>query len=154
VIGDAVRNIADMTAPQARARGIVLSVENAPAIVARADGERLGQILLNLLGNAVKFTPSGGQIQIRSRATETDVLVEVADNGLGVPESKREEIFQRFVRLGDSIAPGTGLGLSISRDLARAMDGDIVVSANDNGGSRFVVRLPRSTRFAGEAREG
>ncbi len=154
VLEDVVRSVSDMIAPQAQACGIALSVERPPAIVVRADGERLGQILLNLLGNAVKFTPSGGRIQILSRATATDALVEVADTGLGVPDDKREEIFQPFVRLGDSIVPGTGLGLAISRDLARAMGGDIVVDANDDCGSRFVLRLPRSTRFAGEVREG
>jgi signal transduction histidine kinase len=154
VLGDVVRSVSDMLAPQARARGIVLSVEGTPAIIARADGERLGQILLNLLGNAVKFTPSGGRIQILSRATETDALVEVADTGLGVPDDKREEIFQPFVRLGDSIAPGTGLGLAISRDLARAMGGDIVMGASGDCGSRFVLRLPRSTRIACEVRQG
>jgi signal transduction histidine kinase len=154
VLGDVVRSVSDMLAPQARARGIVLSVEGTPAIIARADGERLGQILLNLLGNAVKFTPSGGRIQILSRATETDALVEVADTGLGVPDDKREEIFQPFVRLGDSIAPGTGLGLAISRDLSRAMGGDIVMGASGDCGSRFVLRLPRSTRIACEVRQG
>jgi signal transduction histidine kinase len=154
VLSDAIRNVAGMVGPQALARSIMLSVEDCPAIVARADVERLGQILLNLLGNAVKFTPSGGRIQILSRATETDALVEVADTGLGVPDDKREEIFQPFVRLGDSIAPGTGLGLAISRDLARAMGGDIVMGASGDCGSRFVLRLPRSTRIACEVRQG
>jgi PAS domain S-box-containing protein len=154
VLSDAIRNVAGMVGPQALARSIMLSVEDCPAIVARADVERLGQILLNLLGNAVKFTPPGGRIQIRSRATETDAFVEVDDTGPGIPEERREEVFHPFVRLFDSAVPGTGLGLTISRDLARAMDGDIVVSANDDGGSRFVLRLPRSTRFASKSPQG
>jgi len=110
----------------------------------------LSQILLNLVGNAIKFTPPGGRIAISSRATTTDAIVEIADTGLGIPEEKREEIFKPFSRLRTSTAPGTGLGLAISRDLARAMRGDITVTNADEGGSRFVLRLPRSTRFAVE----
>ena len=151
VLGDALRAVAAMAAPQAASRNVTLAVEHASAsILARADSERLSQILLNLVGNAIKFTPPGGRIAISSRATTTDAIVEIADTGLGIPEEKREEIFKPFSRLRTSTAPGTGLGLAISRDLARAMRGDITVANADEGGSRFVLRLPRSTRFAVE----
>jgi signal transduction histidine kinase len=151
VLGDALRAVAAMAAPQAASRNVTLAVEHASAsILARADSERLSQILLNLVGNAIKFTPPGGRIAISSRATTTDAIVEIADTGLGIPEEKREEIFKPFSRLRTSTAPGTGLGLAISRDLARVMGGDITVTNADEVGSRFVLRLPRSTRFAVE----
>jgi len=151
VLGDALRTVAAMAAPQAASQNVTLTVElGSTAILARADSERLSQILLNLVSNAIKFTPPGGRIAISAQATETDAIVEIVDTGLGIPEEKREEIFKPFARLRASTAPGTGLGLAISRDLARAMGGDITVTNADESGSRFVLRLLRSTRFAVE----
>jgi signal transduction histidine kinase len=76
-------------------------------------------------------------------------LIEVHDDGPGIPESQRETIFEPFVRLNaKATVPGTGLGLAISRDLARGMGGDVSVSSENGRGSCFVVRIPLSTRFA------
>lgn len=114
-----------------------------------ADPERLRQILLNLLGNAVKFTPAGGTVTVRSSVTNSDVVVEVQDTGPGIPEIEQARIFEPFVRLSrDHDVAGSGLGLAISREMALAMGGDISVTSEVGVGSCFQLRLPVSTRLA------
>ena len=113
----------------------------------RADRDRLDQILLNLIGNAVKYTPPGGRIDVSVEHDDTSVSITVADTGPGIPDDKRQTIFQPFVQLrnaGDVSSGGVGLGLAISRDLARAMRGDITVESEEGAGSRFTLVLPRS----------
>jgi signal transduction histidine kinase/FixJ family two-component response regulator len=118
-----------------------------PSYTAWADPERLQQILLNLLSNAVKFTPTGGRISVNCDASRTAMLVRVRDSGVGIPEDKREQIFEPFVQLdrGQTAANvGTGLGLAISRDLARAMGGDLTVESRIDEGSTFTLSVPRA----------
>ncbi|HET9453445.1 MAG TPA: PAS domain-containing sensor histidine kinase [Gemmatimonadaceae bacterium] len=113
-------------------------------ILALADRVKVEQIVLNLLSNAVKFTPPGGTIEVRCAETAGRTLVIIEDTGPGIPDDQRESIFEPFVQLGRSLTSrqeGTGLGLAISRDLARAMDGDIVVSRSPLGGAMFTLSL-------------
>ncbi|MEX2280978.1 MAG: HAMP domain-containing sensor histidine kinase [Gemmatimonadota bacterium] len=115
-------------------------------IIALADPDRVQQILLNLIGNAIKFTPIGGQIVTSYDATEDQVRITVADNGPGIPPDKLDAIFEPFVQVGD--APewerGSGLGLTVSRDLAHAMGGDLLVTSTVGAGSCFTLTLPRA----------
>ncbi|MGH7620619.1 MAG: sensor histidine kinase, partial [Gemmatimonadaceae bacterium] len=141
--------VMELVAPQAGERGITLDVATPPGtLVVRADPERFRQILLNLVVNAVKFTPRGGVVNVRARLTGPDVIVEVEDTGEGISPRDRESIFAPFVRLRPGHAPGVGLGLAISRDMARAMGGDLSVDGNDGNdgndgiGSCFTLRLP------------
>jgi PAS domain S-box-containing protein len=120
-----------------------------PKYEAFADPERVQQILLNLLSNAAKFTPKGGHIIVECLPTKTTMVVEVTDNGAGIPEDKLQSVFEPFVQLERGKAPGmggTGLGLSISRDLARAMDGDLSATSEPGKGSTFRLTLPRAAR--------
>jgi signal transduction histidine kinase len=115
-------------------------------LVARADPERLRQILLNLLGNAAKFTPEGGQIAIECAEQDHEVAIRVRDTGIGIPPEALERIFDPFVQVGrDLRAPsdGVGLGLAISRDLARRMGGDLTVESRVGEGSTFTLLLPQ-----------
>jgi PAS domain S-box-containing protein len=134
--------------PQVAAAGLHLRESSCPGhLVARGDAERVRQILLNLLGNAVKFTPSGGSICLTCEADGSTVRAIVQDTGPGIPPDKLEEIFQPFVQLqreGFAGQAGTGLGLAISRDLARAMSGELLVESRQPEGSRFIVVLPRA----------
>jgi PAS domain S-box-containing protein len=117
------------------------------SIRVRADRDKLMQVVLNLLSNAMKFTPAGGQIRVECGATDEIVSIHVADTGSGIPADKLEAIFDPFVQVERSLTrtvEGTGLGLSISRDLVRAMGGDITVHSVVGEGSRFTVRLPRA----------
>jgi signal transduction histidine kinase len=114
-------------------------------ILADGDPDRLQQILLNLISNAVKFTPWEGTITICCEATEKTVQISVTDTGMGVDPEKIEDIFEPFVK-GDpegEVSGGVGLGLAISRDLARVMRGDVTVESTPGQGSCFTVTLPR-----------
>jgi signal transduction histidine kinase/CheY-like chemotaxis protein len=133
--------------PQAEAKELRLEIARpGPEVVVRADRERAIQILLNLVSNAVKFTGAGGEVWVEFRAEEGAVSVSVRDTGPGIPESRLEEIFDPFVQVGRSSAErrqGVGLGLAISRELARMMDGELVVESVVGVGSTFTLTLPR-----------
>jgi two-component system, sensor histidine kinase len=109
------------------------------------DEARLRQVALNLLGNAVKFTPSG-HVRLSARwAPEGQLHLEVADTGPGVPEAARERIFEAFEQVDGSFARrhgGSGLGLSISLELVRAMGGSLACSGAPEGGALFTLALP------------
>jgi signal transduction histidine kinase len=135
-----------LVAPQASAKNLELHYEPCPAdLAAVADREKLRQVLLNLLSNAIRHTPAGGTITLSAERRGDTVAISVADTGSGIPEDKREEVFEPFVQLDRSLtrgAGGLGLGLAISRDLARGMSGDLGVEGRAGGGARFVLSLP------------
>jgi PAS domain S-box-containing protein len=137
-----------LVAPQARAKGLSLVVADCPpALTARADPEKLRQILVNLLSNAVKFTNGGGRITISAAADGEHVTILVADTGIGIPADKLEAIFDPFVQVRSDLTrphEGTGLGLAISRDLARGMRGDLTATSSPGSGSTFILRIPRA----------
>jgi PAS domain S-box-containing protein len=116
----------------------------------RADADRLQQILLNLLTNAVKFTPPGGSVTLSCESSEEHVILRVRDTGPGIPADQLERIFQPFVQLGQRgpAKAGVGLGLSISRELARAMGGDLTASSVEEEGATFSLTLLRAAESA------
>jgi PAS domain S-box-containing protein len=132
--------------PQARSRGLRLERLPSPTGLAlHGDADKVQQILLNLLTNAVKFTAPGGTITLAARRDGGHVALRVSDTGRGIPEDKLEWIFEPFVQVDARLSrehEGVGLGLAISRDLARAMGGDLVVSSVVGEGSTFELRLP------------
>jgi len=119
-----------------------------PELAAHADREKLRQILLNLLSNAVRYSPSGATITMSARSFGTDgkaVAIEVSDTGPGIPLDRQRAIFEPFVQLDRSLTrnnEGVGLGLSISRDLAHGMDGELTVTSAPGEGSCFRLTLP------------
>jgi PAS domain S-box-containing protein len=145
-VQEVLASVAGLVEPQARARRLALVMEPAPAELAvRADTEKLRQILVNLLGNAIKFTDPGGRVEVRCRAVGDRVHLSVRDTGIGIPADKLETIFEPFVQVRSDLtrtAEGTGLGLAISRDLARGMDGDLSVESTPGHGSTFTLALP------------
>ncbi len=125
-------------------------VNQVPPGAPRVRGERhaLRQILLNLLTNAIKYTPAGGAVGAESRIDGTDVLdLIVWDTGVGIAQEDLERVFERSYRVPDTgiERPGSGLGLSIARNLARAMSGDIVIASSPGKGTRVTLRLPLDT---------
>jgi signal transduction histidine kinase len=133
--------------PQLRAKGLTFSfTAKAPDLVARADVVKLRQIVLNLLGNALKFTPEGGHVSVTCDAGEQagTIVVRVADTGIGIATDHQSKIFDAFVQVGAPVPSdeGVGLGLWISRDLARAMGGDLTVESALGQGSVFTLTLP------------
>jgi signal transduction histidine kinase/ActR/RegA family two-component response regulator len=118
----------------------------------RLDGLRVRQVLFNLLSNAIKFTERGG-VLIESAVRDGELVIAVADTGIGMDEATRARLFQRFSQGDDSTSRrygGTGLGLEISRSLARMMGGDITVQSAPGAGSRFELRLPVADAVAAE----
>ena len=116
-------------------------------VAAWVDEEALGQILDNLVDNAVKYTPEGSRITVRWRGEDGQVRLEVEDNGNGIPEPDLPRIFERFYRVDKARSReigGTGLGLSIVKHLAQAMNGSVRAASRLGQGTTFVVRLPRA----------
>ena len=145
---DALRHAIELIEPLIAQQGLVFDgVSGDSSIVGRADPEKVTQILVNLLSNAMKFTPAGGHISAECAAADDTVTLSISDTGLGIPPEKLEAIFEPFVQLKEGLADregGVGLGLSISRDLARAMKGDLTVESTVAKGSRFTLSLPRA----------
>jgi signal transduction histidine kinase len=110
----------------------------------RGDGERLRQVLSNLIDNAVKYSPAGGEVRVRTQAENGRVEVSVTDHGPGIPSEQQRLIFEKFGRakLGDKTKPGTGLGLYIARSIAEAHGGAIGVVSAPGSGATFTLTLP------------
>lgn len=147
-VADIVREARAMVAPQARDKNLrVTADETVSDTFVLADPARLRQILVNLLNNAVKFTPDGGCIGIETAAVGEGMLgITVWDNGVGISPRRQALVFESFYK-GDADlrlagSKGVGLGLSISRHLARLMDGDLSLESEPGAGSRFLLRLP------------
>ena len=113
----------------------------------RADPLKLRQILLNIVGNAIKFTPNGGSIRLAAATRNENVVITVSDTGIGVPSDKLAQIFEPFFQVDSGTTreyQGVGLGLAIARDLARAMGGDIYFDSTEGRGSVVTIVLPRN----------
>jgi signal transduction histidine kinase len=134
-------------APQARAGGLAYEYHRPGRLVTvRADRERLEQVVLNLLSNAMKFTPAGGRVTLDSATRGGKVVVRVRDTGRGIPAELQSTIFEPFTQVDGSYTRavgGAGLGLAISRELSRAMGAELTVESVPGRGSTFAVRLER-----------
>jgi signal transduction histidine kinase len=110
-----------------------------------ADPGRIGQLLGSLLSNAVKFTGTGGHVEVGTGVADGQAILTVADTGIGIPAADLERIFERFYRTEAAtrqVIPGTGLGLAIAAAVADAHNGAISVASAEGQGSTFTVRLP------------
>ena len=146
-LGALVQEAVESAEPLARAASLELSrqVDGGPFLV-EGDGLRLRQVLDNLLGNAVKYTPAGGRIEVAvARDPAAGVTLTVADTGIGIPEEERGRLFERFFRASTAVRSGirgTGLGLAVTRTIVEAHGGTITAAPRDGGGTVFTVRLP------------
>jgi len=146
---DTMTHAIDLIEPLFGQKGIVFDgISGDSSIVARADPEKVTQILVNLLSNAIKFTPAGGHISADCAAMVDTVTLRISDTGIGIAAEKHEAIFDAFIQLKEGLADresGVGLGLAISRDLARAMNGDLTVESTEGKGARFTLSIPRAS---------
>ncbi len=138
-----------LVAPQLRAKGLSFDADCDPALAVRADPEKVRQILLNLLGNAIKFTERGGRISVACSPAGDFVAITVSDTGIGISPERLESIFEPFVQVDARLTrteEGVGLGLAISRDFARGMGpgADLTVASTPGRGSTFTLTLPRA----------
>ena len=139
--------VEELVAPLAAEKQITYRLRTAcPGAFVCADAEKLRQILVNLLSNAIRYTPQGGCVDVLCSARHQEVFIDVIDTGVGIPADKLDAIFEPFVQV-DRYAgqrQGTGLGLAISRDLARGMHGDLTVRSEVGRGSIFTLHLPKA----------
>ena len=144
---DALQTAVESVMPQATMKGISVTLSSQDHAAVQGDPERVQQILINILANAVKFTPSGGCITVSADVPAADaVTLRVKDSGPGIPVEMQQRIFEPFRQLAERPAgtDGVGLGLAISRTLARASGGDVTVESTPGDGATFIVRLPRA----------
>jgi hypothetical protein len=144
-----VDEVTDLFAARAELRGveIVAQVENDVPSQVEADTERVRQVLSNLVGNAVKFTEDGGEIECRIEGHDDEAWLCVSDTGIGIPTDEQPQLFQRFFRSSTAqqrAIQGTGLGLSIVAAIVAAHGGRIDVRSAHLEGTTFTVRLPRT----------
>lgn len=155
-LDDVMSELEAVIAPQVMAKKQRLDMRGCDShLTVRADRDKLRQILLNLVSNAVKFTAEGGRIIVECATAGDGVALRVSDTGIGIPRERLRSIFEPFVQAGRALNrthEGVGLGLAISRDLARAMGGDVSVESEAGRGSVFTVTLPRGLASSGRAR--
>jgi PAS domain S-box-containing protein len=148
-VAELARETSELLANAAQSRGIALTVEADALVVVRGDRQRLGQLLSNLVANAIKFTPEDGSVDVRVERQNASCRITVRDSGTGIPKADREHLFQRFYRASsatDRGITGTGLGLAISKAIAESHDGTIELADEDGPGAVFVVELPLTMR--------
>lgn len=142
-LADVARRAAGILGVRARERGIEIDApkegESVPAV---GEFRRVLQILLNVLGNALRYAPEGSQVWLRAEAEDGRARIVVADQGEGLSAEQQARVFDKFERLGRGGDGGSGLGLYISRRLARAMNGELTVDSAPGQGARFMLDLP------------
>jgi signal transduction histidine kinase len=145
-LDDLVRYVAGLFSGTAENKNITLATEiDAPKLRVRADVDKLEKILVNLVGNALKFTPPGGTITLACKRDGDRYELSVTDTGVGIPKAHLSAIFQRFVQLENSkqaSVRGTGIGLSMVQEYSKLLGGDVRVESEEGQGSTFRVTLP------------
>jgi signal transduction histidine kinase len=147
---DLAQRVVDRFEPQANANHITVQISldidpQNPLPLLNVDPMRIEQILNNLLSNALRYTPQGGQIMMAISQTRQNVLLTVHDSGTGIPTEALPHIFERFYRIDRSRSRsegGSGLGLAIARELAEAQSGTLTASNHPKGGAVFTLTLP------------
>ena len=142
-LADVARRAAGILSMRAQERSITL-VPPAPDVTlpAIAEFRRVLQVLLNLIGNAIRYAPEGSRVDMLLEARIGRASITIADQGTGLTAEQSAKVFEKFERLGRSGDGGTGLGLYISRRLARAMNGDLTVTSQPGQGARFTLEVP------------
>jgi PAS domain S-box-containing protein len=118
-----------------------------------ADRDRIVQVLVNLIGNAVKYSPAGGLVTVRAQKIKSEWEFSVTDQGMGIPEGALPRLFGRFFRVNENQSTGSGLGLFITKSLVERHGGRILVKSKEGVGSTFTVRLPATTVEKAEKKE-
>jgi signal transduction histidine kinase len=145
-VHDAFSGIESIVSHEARKKTINIEVaEVDPSLIVRADPNKLRQILLNLITNAIKFTDTGGTIRVSAARAENGVCLRVADTGIGIAAENLPRVFDPFFQVdqgGTRKYPGVGLGLSIVRDAVLAMDGETGIESEQGKGTTVTITLP------------
>jgi two-component system, OmpR family, phosphate regulon sensor histidine kinase PhoR len=146
-LGDIVRASVEAAAPAAQAAGVALELDAPTTLVTLVDGQRIAQAVDNLVSNAIKYTPSGGTVEVRLAVDGGRIEICVADSGIGIQAADRDRLFTRFFRARhaeEQSVQGLGLGLGIARSIVESHGGRIDVESELGRGSVFRIRLPVS----------
>ena len=145
-----VRDLCQRFELLAREKGVTLKTEIPDGWwLCYCDPHRMEQVVSNLLANALKFTPHGGEIGVQLRRDGGDLVIAVRDTGFGIEKEQLAHIFERFWQAKKTASLGTGLGLAISKAIVEAHEGEIWAESAPGRGSRFFVRLPQRRAGAG-----
>ena len=147
--GELVSNITEQMTLLAEDKSVTLVCEAGRDVMVAANELRLRQVVVNLLDNAIKYTPDGGKITVRVAAEPSWALLEVSDSGIGITREALPHVFERFYRseqIQARKAGGTGLGLSMVQSIVEAHSGKVEVESHEGEGATFRVRLPRLER--------
>jgi PAS domain S-box-containing protein len=150
------REAVEAARPRAARVGVELEAQTESLPPIDGDRDRIGQVVDNLISNALKFTPSGGRVSVRALERDGRAVLEVRDNGMGIPEAEQARLFERFYRTASATErsiPGIGLGLSICQAIAEGHGGTIRVASEEGRGTTFTVELPLSGRPLAPSRE-
>ncbi|MCK4449516.1 MAG: HAMP domain-containing histidine kinase, partial [Anaerolineae bacterium] len=145
-LDDVVREVVETLSPTASEKGLELLTEVPEGITLFSDKRRIKQVLMNLVSNAVKYTPAGGSVAVRAWSEDDQIKAEVSDTGIGISEKALPRIFEEFYRAQNAKSmemEGTGLGLAIARDVVEQHGGQITVESVVGEGSTFYVTLPQ-----------
>jgi len=148
-LGELAVTTADQMRLLAEDKNIAVTCHSHQKVIVEGDPSRLKQVIVNLLDNAIKYTPHGGRINIQVAAREEKAVLEVSDNGIGIPNAALAHVFERFFRVDKARSRalgGAGLGLSIVKSICTAHGGCIEVQSNEGEGSRFIVELPLAAK--------
>jgi signal transduction histidine kinase/transcriptional regulator with PAS, ATPase and Fis domain len=154
-LGPVLAGAARAVQAQVAEAGLTLRLQVAPALPDLiGDAARLHQVMLNLLTNAVKFTPHGGVVSLFAEQDDRGVAIRVVDTGIGIAEEHRDRVFEPFSQVDSALArrfQGSGLGLHLARSLTEAMGGTLALEAHDGPGTRVLLRFPTSCLAANAA---
>jgi signal transduction histidine kinase len=142
-LGALTEEAAGMALPAARASGVELRAEVAPDLRVLGDRDALTRVVQNLVGNAIKYTPAGGRVDVRAGRAGDGIVVEVADTGPGIPEADQARVFEPFYRAsaGRDHAPGSGLGLAVCRQVVAEHGGSLALQSVEGEGTTVSVAL-------------
>jgi len=147
-LGELVTSTADQMSLLAEDKRLSIKCHAPEPLMVLGDRARLKQVAVNLLDNAIKYTPAGGEIHVRTAARDDRAVLEVSDNGIGIPEEALPHVFERFYRVDKARSRqlgGAGLGLSIVKSICVAHSGRVEVDSKEGQGSSFRVELPLAT---------
>jgi heavy metal sensor kinase len=150
-LGELATSTAEQMSLLAEDKNITVICEAAPQVMVEGDRARMKQVVVNLLDNAIKYTPNGGRVLLKISRDAREAILDVADNGVGIPADALPYMFERFFRVDDSRSReqgGAGLGLSIVKSICNAHGAAVEVSSTPGEGSRFRVRQPLADEFS------
>jgi signal transduction histidine kinase len=145
LLKDVIEQALEAAQPLATSRHIGLEIATDPDLAMNGDASRLGQVLDNLISNALKYTPEGGNVSLTTTHSGENAVIEVADSGIGIPAAEQDQIFDRFFRTSNAQLagiPGTGLGLVVTRGIVEAHGGTLDFESTEGTGTTFRVVMP------------